>query len=340
MSDIFEPTDREPDEFHGIVTVSPEMRKLFERIRRVARTDATVLVRGASGTGKELVAKAIHACSPRGTKPFRAVNCATFTPDLLASELFGHVRGAFTGAVRDRPGLFALADWGSLFLDEVAEMPLDIQARLLRVLQERTYIPVGGSTPQFADVRIVSATNKGLREEVAEGRFREDLMYRIRVVVLYLPTLAERAGDVEALTWHFIERLNGQGFRQIRGIERAAMDAMLAYSWPGNVRELRNNLEQAVAIGEGPILRLEELAPELQESPGATLSDPPSVLEPAVSTDAARPAVQRATTYGDVERDAILDALRESRGRRGDAAKSLGISRSTLWRKIKLYGLD
>ena len=309
-------------EFHGILTVAPQMKAFFTKLRRVARTEATVLIRGESGTGKELVASAIHSCSPRSSKPFRAINCATLTSELLASELFGHVRGAFTGAVRDRSGLFRLADGGTVFLDEIAELPLDIQARLLRVLQERTFVPLGASEPVHVDVRMVSATNKALRTEVEQRRFREDLMYRVRVVTLYLPTLVERTGDIEALAWHFIDMFNRQGYRRVDAISAEAMDAMLTYDWPGNIRELRNNVEMAFAVGEGPLLQLEDLAPELRG-----IAPPPSRDESTMTAE-------------DLERQQLLEALRQARGRKSEAAELLGISRSTLWRKLKMYGIS
>src|SRR5947208_12679678 len=195
------PADLRLRNFHGIYTVAPEMEALFVTLQRVARAHCTVLVGGETGTGKELAARAIHAESPRSRAPFRAVNCATFSPALLESELFGHVRGAFTGAVRDRAGLFALAHGGTLFLDEVAEIPLDLQGKLLRVMQEKTFIPVGATRLVTVDVRVISATNKALGREVVEGRFREDLSYRMGVVPLFLPPLRERRGDTEALFW-------------------------------------------------------------------------------------------------------------------------------------------
>jgi two-component system response regulator AtoC len=309
-----------PEVFHGIVTVSSEMKQLYELMQRVARTDASVLVRGETGTGKELVARALHDLSLRSERSFRAVNCATFTPELLASELFGHVKGAFTGAVRDRRGLFRLADGGTLFLDEVAEIPMDIQARLLRVLQERTFVPLGGAEPVSVDVRIVAATHRALRREVEEGRFREDLMYRIRVVPLFLPPLRERAGDVDALSDHFIGEFNRSGGRQVRGMSEAARQAMVAHSWPGNVRELRNVIEYAFAVGEGPMIEFAELPPELR---GIAPRQPPRVPQ----------------TLRELERERILDALRASGGRKGLAASALGMSRSTLWRKIREHGL-
>ena len=301
--------------FHGIITVAPQMRDLFVQVERAARTDSSVLIRGETGTGKELVARALHQLSGRRDAPFQAINCATLTPELLASELFGHVRGAFTGAVRDRQGLFASADKGTVFLDEVAEMPLELQARLLRVLQEKSFVPVGGAEPIKVDVRILSAMHQALRRAVEEKRFREDLMYRIRVVPLFLPRLAERDGDVEALTWHFIEQENRRGFRQVDGIDSVAMDALLEYPWPGNVRELSNAIEFAFAIGEGTTITVDELMPELR---GEGPRDRPEDSETS-------------------ERRRIEEALAKAGGRKGQAAELLGISRSTLWRKLREY---
>ncbi len=298
-----------------MLSSSPQMARLEELVRRVARTDAGVLVRGETGTGKELVARAIHDLSPRGSGPFRAVNCATFTPEMLASELFGHVKGAFTGAVSDRRGLLRSAHGGTLFLDEIAELPLDIQARLLRVLQERKFTPLGGSQTVSVDVRIVSATHRALRREVEERRFREDLMYRVRVVPLFLPPLRERDGDIEALADHFVEEFNAQGFRTVTAFSDAARDALLTHRWPGNVRELRNVIEYAFAVGEGPTLTRDELPPELRgEGPAPEARD----LTPVA-----------------LERERLADALRRARGKKGRAAELLGMSRSTLWRKLR-----
>lgn len=303
--------------FHGLITRAPEMHELFELVKRAARTEASVLIRGETGTGKEHIARALHQLSPRKDKPFRALNCATLTPELLASELFGHVKGSFTGAVRDRKGLFQLADGGTVFLDEVAEIPLDLQAQLLRVLQEQSFIPLGGSDPVTVDVRILSATHQSLRDAVQNRRFREDLMYRIRVVPLFLPRLSERKGDVETLLWHFIDEFNPKGYRTIEGITAEARDALVNYDWPGNVRELRNVVEYAFAIGEGPCLGIEDLTPELRGE-----------------------APPHATSGIDVaERDRILDALARTDGRKADAANLLGISRATLWRKMREYRL-
>ncbi|MCO4744804.1 MAG: sigma-54-dependent Fis family transcriptional regulator [Proteobacteria bacterium] len=301
-------------------TVAPQMLELFELIRRAGRSEATVLVRGESGTGKELVAGALHRESARGSKPFYAVNCATFTSEMLASELFGHVRGAFTGAIRDRDGLLAMADKGTLFLDEVAELPIELQARLLRVLQTQRFTPVGGTVEQQVDVRFFSATNVALRKAVAEGRFREDLMYRLRVVVLYLPRLADRTGDVEALTWHFIDAFNARGGRRVHAVAPAAWAAMQAYGWPGNVRELMNNLESAFVLGEGPVLTLDELAPEIRGQ--GTRHDEPS-----------------RDTLQDLERQQLVEAFAVTGGHRGRMAEHLGVSRPTLYRRLKKHGL-
>jgi len=328
-----EPPAREPRNFHGILTVAPQMEELFDRIERAALSEATVLIRGETGTGKELVARAIHTISPRKGR-FEAMNCATLTSELLASELFGHVKGAFTGAYRDRPGMFRSADGGTLFLDEIAEMPVDIQARVLRVLQEQRFVPLGGTDSVGVDVRIVSATHVALRDAVRERRFREDLMYRVRVIPLYLPALWERDGDVEALTWAFIRELNARSrLRQIEAIADDAYVAMTEYPWPGNVRELMNALEHAFVMGEGAVLRRASLPPELLGEP------------PRRSRGARRPAA--AITDGgpeggfawspdeEEERRKISAALDEAGGQKGRAAQLLGMSRSTLWRKMR-----
>ncbi len=336
------------NEFHGIITVAPEMQALFDLLGRVARTDSTVLIRGQSGTGKELVARAIHALGPRSKGPFRALNCATLTPELLASELFGHVRGAFTGAIKDRPGLFALAHGGTVFLDEIAELPPELQARLLRVLQERSFVPVGGTESIAVNVRLLSATNKALRHEVIKGRFREDLMYRIRVVPVFLPPLRARSGDIEALFWHFIVHFNRCGGRQIEEIDDRAFDALLSYGWPGNVRELRNAIEYAFAIGEGPCFVWDDLLPELRGEPPIDVIEGDDDERPANSVAVSSPhddPYSYRDEYGQftsagkdtAERQRILQALRQADGQKARAAELLGISRSTLWRKLREY---
>jgi two-component system response regulator AtoC len=319
--DVLTRPDLDYTEFHGMLTVAPEMREFFELLQRVARTDASVLIRGETGTGKELAAKGLHDMSPRSDGPFKALNCATLTKELLASELFGHVKGAFTGAIRDRDGLFKLADKGTIFLDEIAEMPLDIQARLLRVLQEQKFVPLGGTETLDVDVRLLSATHQSLRDAVDGGNFREDLMYRIRVVPLFLPPLRERQGDIEALAWHFIDQQNEKGFRRVTGIEPRAMEAMRRYDWPGNVRELRNVIEYAFAIGTDEVLSVDELTPELR-------GEPP----PKHSTE---PKTER-----ELERERLIEALRDADGKKTEAAEILGISRTTLWRKLREHEIS
>lgn len=308
--------------FQGLLSRSPAMQAVFQIIRNAAETEATVLVRGESGSGKELVAKAIHDLSARRNAPFLAINCAALSSSLLDSELFGHVRGAFTGAVKDHSGLFQRAHGGTLFLDEVAELPLELQAKLLRVIQERNFIPVGGDRSIDVDVRIVAATHRSLREEVKMGRFREDLMYRLRVVPIFIPPLRERREDISLLIWHFIQQHNADNFRQIEKIDPQAMRALLDYAWPGNIRELHNVVEYAFAVGRGTTLRCSELPPEFRE---------PRTVEPQ--------PVQNTALSADEESAAIRQALEQSNGKVTQAARILGMSRATFWRKRKIYGV-
>lgn len=317
------------EEFHGIVTRDPMMKQACTIVRNVAETDATVLIRGETGAGKELVARAIHAESHRRDKPFLAVNCAALSPALLESELFGHVRGAFTGAVKDHAGVFQRADGGALFLDEVAELPMELQAKLLRVLQERDFVPVGGDRAVRVDVRIIAATHRSLREMAKEGRFREDLMYRLRVVPIFLPPLRERRQDVSLLLWRFIDRHNARGHRRVLRVEPEAMRALLDHAWPGNVRELQNVVEYAFAVGRGEALRLDDLPPEFRELPA------PATAESAVPRAAS--GAERRDEANQAER--IREALDAAAGKIDDAAKLLGMSRATFWRKRKQYGL-
>jgi len=322
---------RDSPSFEGMIADSAQMREVFKQIQRVAPHETSVLIRGETGTGKELVARALHALSARAEGPFCAINCATLTPELLASELFGHVRGAFTGAIKDRKGLFQLADNGTLFLDEIAELPLDLQARLLRVIQERQFIPVGAAEPVKVNVRILSATHRALRAEVEAKRFRGDLMYRLRVIPLYLPPLRAREGDLSLIASSLINEFNeGQHGatmrpRRVTGFTREAELALKSYHWPGNIRELRNVIEYAFIMGDGALITHEHLPPELrgegpQEGGGS-------------HTDATYHAVEVA------ERGVILNALASVQGHRGEAAKQLGISRATLWRKMKQHDL-
>jgi DNA-binding NtrC family response regulator len=311
----------EAEEFHDLRSRDPVMRRAFQMLRSVAETDATVLVRGESGTGKESVARALHAESHRRRGPFVAVNCAALTPALTESELFGHVKEAFPGAVSDREGVVRQADGGTLFLDGVTDLPLDVQRRLLQVLDGRTFRPVGGTHAVEVDVRIVVATRRALQREVRRGTFHEDLMDRLRAVPIFLPPLAERTGDVDLLLRHFLDEFNATGHRHVARVAPEAMRALLDHTWPGNVRELRNVVEYAFAIGRGSELRRDDLPPELREPRG------PSSIAPA----GAAPAQSEA--------ERIRSALDQARGRISDAAARLGMSRATFWRKRKRYGL-
>lgn len=314
-------------QFHGLVAHSVQMREVFALVERVGPTDATVLLRGESGTGKEGIARALHQLSGRKGK-FVAVNCAALATGLLDSELFGHVRGSFTGALRDHNGFFREADGGTLFLDEVAELPLDTQAKLLRVLQERLVTPVGSTKSIAVDVRIVAATHRSLREQVSKGQFREDLLYRLRVVPIHIPALRDRSGDLPVLLWHLIERKNAQGRRVIRQVESDAMKLLLQWRWPGNVRELQNAVEYVFAVGHGPVLRAVDLPSELR---GMPIPGTP----PAVATGPAALAEE-----GDAALAArIQAALQTHKGHVGKAAESLGLSRPTFWRYRKRLGV-
>ncbi len=308
--------------FQGILSRSPAMQAVFQIIQNAAETEVTVLVRGESGSGKELVAKAIHDLSARHNAPFLAINCAALSSSLLDSELFGHVRGAFSGAIKDHNGLFQRAHGGTLFLDEIAELPLELQAKLLRVIQERNYIPVGGDRSIDVDVRIVAATHRSLREEVKNGSFREDLMYRLRVVPIFIPPLRERREDISLLIWHFIHQHNAANFRRIEKIDPQAMRVLLDYSWPGNVRELHNVVEYAFAVGRGTTLRCSELPPEFRE---------PRVANQRI--------LQSVPLSVEEETAAIRQALVQSKGMVTVAARLLGMSRATFWRKRKLHGV-
>ena len=313
-----------PENFHGMWSRDPRMKETFRIIAKVAPEDMTVLIRGETGTGKELVAQALHTLSARRDGPFRAINCAALPPNLLESELFGHARGAFTGAVKDTPGHVQLAHGGTLFLDEVAELPLELQAKLLRVVETHTVVPVGGRDPIPVDVRIISATHRALRAEVEAGRFRADLMFRLRVIPIRLPPLRERPGDVLLIGRTIVDELNRRGRRQIEGIAPTAEAALERYEWPGNVRELRNVLAYAFAIGDGPELKLADLPAEVAQ-PALALTE---VLVPGTghTGDGAElvPEARR-----------IRDALVRTGGNRDRAAKLLGLSRVTLWRRMR-----
>jgi transcriptional regulator with PAS, ATPase and Fis domain len=324
------PAEGEPELFHGLWSADPTMKQMFRIVEKVARTDSTVLVRGETGSGKELVATAIHALSSRASGPLRALNCAAVPGSLLESELFGHAKGAFTGAVRDTPGYFTLANRGTLFLDEVAELSLDLQAKLLRVLETHTVTPVGGREPIDVDVRVVAATHRALRKEVEAGRFRADLMYRLRVIPIFVPPLRARGDDVILLAERFIGEMNARSARRIGRISEGAKATLMRHDWPGNVRELRNVLEYAFAIGEGPVLTEAHLPPELvTRPPGSEGQSAPIPFGPA----------PRGEEPASPEASRILLAIDRSAGNRDEAARQLGISRITLWRRMKALGL-
>lgn len=306
-----------------IIGQSPAMQEVFDTIRQVAPSRATVLITGESGTGKELVAKALHRLSPRSDGPFIPVHCAALSHQLLESELFGHEKGAFTGAVEQRPGRFELADGGTLFLDEIGEIDASVQVKILRVLEERQFERVGGRETLNVDVRLLAATNRDLQRMVAEGRFREDLFYRLYVVVVHLPPLRERGTDIPLLAQHFTAALARENGRAIEGLTADAMAALCAYAWPGNVRELRNVIERSVVLAHGSKITLRDLPPPLRE--------------------AARPRAPGAggheLTLENAEQQMIARALHAHGGNVTRAAQQLGISRRTLHRKIKAFGL-
>ena len=310
-----------------IIGKSKAMRALFNMIAMVAPTEATVLVTGESGTGKELVAKAIHAGSPRAAGPLVAVNCAALSETLLESELFGHEKGAFTGAERRREGRFLAANKGSIFLDEIGEIAQPIQAKLLRVIQEREIQRVGGDKPVGVDVRILAATNRDLKKEVEAGRFREDLYYRLNVVTVTVPPLRERAEDIPLLAQFFLSRFAEKNRKRIKGFTPSAMDHLIHCPWPGNVRELENAVERAVILSVGEYVSEREL-PLCDPVGGGSAS-------PAAATDAAAGLAGR--PLEDVEREVILATLDSCDGNKSEAARVLGITRATLHKKLKKY---
>ncbi len=313
--------------FGSIVGDSRPMRQVFELVEKVAATKATVLITGESGTGKELIARAIHQRSPRAEEPFVPVNCMALSETLLESELFGHEKGAFTGAVGRRKGRFELADKGTLFLDEVGEIAPSLQVKLLRVLQERTFERVGGNQPLSVDVRIVAATNRDLARAVASGQFREDLFYRLNVVRLELPPLRERKEDLPALVAHFVRRYAAEVGRTAPGVSPEAMQVIYDYAWPGNVRELENALERAVIMA-GAEIRPHDLPLEVR--PAAA-----EVCAPDLPQDM---SINQAVE--DLERRMILRALEAADGVAAHAAEALGLTKSNLAYKMKKYGLS
>jgi DNA-binding NtrC family response regulator len=314
----------------SLIGSGPAMQRVFETLQKVAETDLTVLVRGESGTGKELVAQALHGRSSRRGRPFVAVNCAAISRELVESELFGHERGAFTGADARRQGRFEAADGGTIFLDEIGDMAPETQAKVLRVLQERSLERVGGSQPIRVDVRVVAATHRNLEEEVRRGRFREDLYYRLRVVEIELPPLRERRQDVPALAQRFLEQVTARLGLEKRRLGESALARLARHAWPGNVRELQNAIEQAAVLAAGPLIEEDDLhLGGDAAAPGAPAADPAALP----FADAKRRAIEG------FERAYLLRALRASGGNVSRAAQSVGMVRQSLQQKIRELGL-
>lgn len=312
--------------FGSIIGRAPEMEKLYRIISKAAHSTHPVLILGESGTGKELVARSVHFSGPYRDRPFIPVDCGSLVPTLIESELFGYVKGAFTGAVKSKDGLLALADGGTVFLDEIGELPVDLQAKLLRALQEKEIRPVGGTKSIPINVRILAATNRELEQAVSQGTFRRDLYFRLNVLTLRIPPLRERKQDIPLLTGHFLERL-GRSTGVFRNISDEALKLMLAYDWPGNVRELENCLERACALSSGPTLHLSDLPTNVQNwqaqvAPGPAVADSQRGITP----------------IAELEKRAILTAIEHLHGDKLEAARLLGIGKTTLYRKLKEYG--
>jgi len=302
-----------------IVTASPAMDALLAEARLAAESDASLLIQGESGTGKELLARAIHRASPRHAKPFVAINCGAIPPELLESELFGHLKGAFTGASRDHPGLFQSAEGGTVFLDEIGDMPAQLQVKLLRVLQEGEVRPVGSTETRAVDVRILSATHRNLEEAIASGEFREDLYYRLNVVTLTLPPLRERREDIPLLAQHFLTALTEKYRRRIHGFAPDALDMLVAADWPGNIRQLHNVLEQCCALCTTPTIPATLVA--------RALRDKPAEIQPLAEARAA------------FERDYLITLLKLTRGQVSEVARLAGRNRTEVYRLLQRHGL-
>lgn len=321
--------------FEGVIGSSPQMLGLVDRLKRIAPTDATVLIQGETGTGKELVAQAMHQNSPRKSKPFVALNCAALSENILESELFGHIRGAFTDASSDRVGKFEFANGGTLFLDEVGDMPMATQIKLLRVLESSEITRVGSNTPVRVNVRILSATNRNLEDAIASGAFRSDLYHRLKVVTIAIPTLKERSADIPLLIEHFLKQFAKRHGKKIRGVSPAARMRLLAFDWPGNVRQLRNVIESMVVVDIDGTLDMDDLPLELEPEAGESGAPPPVAvdLHAGLSTLVGK-------SLADIERIFISETLQLTGGNREQAAELLGIGERTLYRKIKEFQLS
>ncbi|MGE4504989.1 MAG: sigma-54 interaction domain-containing protein [Desulfovibrionaceae bacterium] len=347
----------EDQDFHGMIGRSPAMARLYDLLERAAGSDAPVILFGESGTGKELAAAAIHELGPRADGPFVRINCAAFNEALLESEIFGHVKGAFTGAFRHRTGRFEEAGGGGVLLDEIGDVPLSIQVKLLRVLETRTFERVGDSRPIPLDARIITATNQDLRAKVAQGLFREDFLFRINVIPIHLPPLRERREDIPALADHFIRRLNRETGRDVHGFSPAAMQAAMRYPWPGNIRELRSAIEYAFVVCDGAAIAPEHLPPQVGGAdicagrlPAAQNTTPawaqahgPASTQGTVATStpapAQGPAQGRSTGRMAREREELVAALRRNGGNQSAAARELGVSRVTVLNRMRKHGV-
>src|SRR2546423_2186340 len=308
--------------FGGLIGVSERMQRVYKVLQKVSQHEYPVLILGESGTGKELVARSIHFAGPRKDRPFAPVDCSSLVPTLIESELFGYVKGAFTGAMQAKQGLLEAAQGGTLFLDEIGDMPVDLQAKLLRALQEREVKPVGSTERRRIDVRIIAATNRDLETAIRNGTFRQDLYFRLNVVQVKLPPLRERKSDIPLLIAAFLDKFSNPQ-QPARTISEEALRRLIAYDWPGNVRELENALERAVALGSGPIVHVGDLPSNLQYPSGQQTPDKNELLP-----------------LGELERRAILHTLRETSGDKLAAARILGIGKTTLYRKLKQYKLE
>lgn len=303
---------------------SRAIQSVSKTIRQVSPLDVSVLILGESGTGKELVAKAIHRLSPRSENRFIAFNCGSFSEDLMASELFGHERGAFTGAIKDKAGLLEVGDGGTIFLDEIGDMPFTMQVKLLRVIQEREFLRVGGTDPIPVDTRFIAATHRDLEKDVEEGSFRQDLFYRLNVITIHLPPLIERDGDIPLLAYHFLAEKSQSMNKEITEIEKIALDLLTMYDWPGNVRELENVIERAVALARGPAILAEDLPDYIRNLSIETYRSHPSAIP----------------TLAEQEKHYVKWVLNKAEGNKTKAAKIMGIDRVSLWRKVKRFGLE
>jgi DNA-binding NtrC family response regulator len=307
-----------------IVGNSEVMRPVLDTIQQISTSETNVLVLGESGSGKELVAKAIHHLSSRSEKRFVAFNCGSFTEELMANELFGHEKGAFTGADKEKAGLVDIADGGTIFLDEIGDMPLSMQVKLLRVIQEKEFLRVGGVDPISVDVRFIAATHRDLKEDVDKGHFRQDLYYRLNVITIHVPPLAERNGDIPLLAHYFLDKKSEAMKKEIHEIDRHVMELLCKYSWPGNVRELENVIERAVALENGPVISEEDLPEYIRD----------------LSIETYRQRSSEIPTAEEQEKKYIKWVLDKCDGNRTKAAKIMGIDRVSLWRRLKRYGME